>query len=208
MIGMLAEISAVHGDVDAGRALLDTLEAAADNPYRITVWATMVSRVAVLVGDTEWALRATDAGIAVDPGFSFVFLGTYQRLARCWALAVSGADHGATIPEAQRIIAANLLDPPRSCVATWYGLLGEMQLAAGSFASAAAALNRADFYLKTYGQRYPEGLIGLLHARLMLATGEPISAARSAAEAARALSIDRGARLFATRADEFLASLR
>lgn len=208
MIGMLAEISAVHGDVDAARALLDTLEAAADNPYRITVWATMVSRVAVVVGDTEWALRAADAGIAVDPGFSFVFLGTYQRLARCWSLAVSGSDQTATIAEAQRLIAANLLDPPRSCVATWYGLLGEMQLAAGSTDAAAAALNRADFYLNTYGQRYPEGLIGLLRARLLLATGEPIAAVRSAAEAARALSVERGARLFATRADDFLASLR
>lgn len=208
MIGMLAEISAVHGDVDASRALLDTLEAATDNPYRVSVWATLVSRVAVVVGDTEWALRAAEAGIAADPGFSFVFLGTYQRLARCWALALSGKDQSTAIAEAQRLIAANLLDPPRSCVATWYGLLGEMQLAAGSTDAAAAALNRADFYLNTYGQRYPEGLIGLLRARLLLATGQPISAVRSAAEAARALSIDRGARLFATRADEFLASLR
>lgn len=208
MIGMLAEISAVHGDVDAARTLLDILEAAADNPYRISVWATMVSRAAVVIGDTGWALRAAEAGIAVDPGFSFVFLGTYQRLARCWALAVSGRDQSTTIAEAQRLIAANLLDPPRSCVATWYGLLGEMQLAAGSTDAAAAALNRADFYLDTYGQRYPEGLVGLLRARLMLATGEPIAAVRSTAEAARALSIERGARLFATRADDFLASLR
>lgn len=208
MIGMLAEISAVHGDVDAARALLDTLEAAADNSYRITVWATMVSRVAVLVGDTEWALRAADAGITVDPGFSFVFLGTYQRLARCWAMAVSGSEQSATIREAQRLIAANLLDPPRSCVATWYGLLGEMHLAAGSTDGAAAALNRADFYLNAYGQRYPEGLIGLLRARLLHSTGAPIAVVRSAAEAARALSIERGARLFAHRVDEFLASLR
>ena len=52
MTGMLAEITALHGDVDAARSLLDTLEAAAgDNPYRITVWATMVARIAALVGD-------------------------------------------------------------------------------------------------------------------------------------------------------------
>lgn len=207
MIGMLAEISAVHGDVDAARALLDTLEDAADNPYRITVWATMVCRVASLVGDPEWARRAAEAGIAADPGFSFVFLGTYQRLARCWALAVTGEDQGASIPEAKRIIAANLLDPPRSCVATWYGLLGEMHLAAGSADAAEAALNRADFYLNAYGQRYPEGLVGLLRARLLHARGEPAAVVRSAAEAARALSVERGARLFAARADGFLAAL-
>ena len=55
MTGMLAEITALHGDVDAARALLDTLEAAAgDNPYRITVWATMAARIAAFVGDPAW----------------------------------------------------------------------------------------------------------------------------------------------------------
>ncbi|WP_083155964.1 ATP-binding protein [Mycolicibacterium moriokaense] len=207
MIGVLAEIGAVHGDVEAAHELFDILEAAADNPYRTTVWATLVSRTAVLVGDPEWALRGAERGIAVDPGFSFVFLGTYQRLARCWARVLKGQDQRANITEAQRLIAANLLDPPRTCVATWYGLLAEMHLAAGSVDDAATALSRAEFYLNAYGQRYPEGLIMLLRARLLHARGEPTAAVRSAAEAARALSIERGARLFGARADEFLADL-
>ncbi|HET6736369.1 ATP-binding protein [Mycobacterium sp.] len=208
MTGMLAEITALHGDVDAARALLDTLEAVAgDDPYRITVWATMVARIASLVGEADLALRGAERGIAVDPGFSFVFLGTYQRLAQCWALAVTGHEPGAAIAKAQRIIARNLLDPPRSCVATWYALLGEMHLAAGSPNEAAVALDRANFYLNAYGQRYPEGLLLLLRARLLQARGEPTAVVRAAAETARSLSIDHGAHLFARRAEEFLAAL-
>ncbi|SBS76514.1 Transcriptional regulator, putative ATPase, winged helix family (fragment) [uncultured Mycobacterium sp.] len=207
MTGMLAEVTALRGDVDAARALLDSLEiVAADNPYRITVWATMVARIASIVGDPQWALRGAERGIAVDPGFSFVFLGTYQRLARYWALAIEG-DHGA-IPQAQRLIARNLLDPPRSCVATWYGLLGEMHLTAGSLDDAAAALDRADFYLDAYGQRYPEGLLLLLRAQLLRARGEPATVVRSAAERARQLSAEHGAHLFARRAEEVLAEIR
>ena len=207
MTGMLAEVTALRGDVDAARALLDGLEiVAADNPYRITVWATMAARIASIVGDPQWALRAAERGIAVDPGFSFVFLGTYQRLARCWALAIDG-DRGA-IPEAQRLIARNLLDPPRSCVATWYGLLGEMHLAAGSLDDAAAALDRAEFYINAYGQRYPEGLILLLRAQLLLARDEPATAVRSAAEHALRVSAEHGAQLFARRAEELLAAIR
>jgi DNA-binding SARP family transcriptional activator len=209
MTGMLAEITALHGDVEAARVLLDKLEAVAgDNPYRITVWATMVARTASVIGDSQWALRGAERGIAVDEGFSFVFLGTYQRLARCWALALAGENPAAAIAEAQRVIAANLLDPPRSCVATWYALLGEMHLATGATDEAAAALDRADFYLNAYGQRYPEGLILLLRARLLHARGAPVSAVRAAAEKVRALSADRGAHLFAHRADELLAGLR
>ncbi|MET0451349.1 MAG: BTAD domain-containing putative transcriptional regulator [Mycobacterium sp.] len=207
MTGLLAETSALHGDVDSGRRLLDTLEdAAGDNPYRITVWATIAARIASIVGDPAWALRVAERGIAVDPGFSFVFLGTYQRLARCWGLALTNGD-AAAISEAQRLIAANLLDPPRSCVATWYALLGEMHLAVGSIDDAAIALDRADFYLDTYGQRYPEGLLLLLRARLLQAQGQPVAVVRAAAEKARALSADREARLFVRRADQLLAEL-
>jgi ATP/maltotriose-dependent transcriptional regulator MalT len=208
MIGLLAETTALHGDVDAARALLDTLEdAAGDDPYRITVWANIAARIASVVSDPALALRAAERGIDADPGFSFVFLGTYQRLARCWALAVTGNDPAEAAAEAERIIAANLLDPPRSCVATWYALLGEMLMAAGSIDEAAVALDRADFYLDTYGQRYPEGLLLLLRARLLQACGEPTAVVRAAAERARALSTEREAHLFVHRAEEFLMTI-
>ena len=211
MTGTLAEVTALHGEVDAARELFDILEtAAAENPYQTTVWATMTARTASIIGDTAWALRAAQLGIAVDPGFSFVFLGTYQRLARCWGIALSSDDPDASateIEEAQRLIAANLLDPPRSCVATWYALLGEMHLTTGSLDAAAEALDRARFYVDAFGQRYPEGLIMLLQARVSHARGEPVGTVRAAAEAARALSVTHEAGLFAQRAERFLAEL-
>ena len=208
MTGMLAETTALHGDVEQALVLLDALEAVTgDDPYAITVWATFVARIASIVGDPARALRAAERGIAEDPGFSFIFLGTYQRLARCWALAVTGRDPGGAAREAERILATNLLDPPRSCVATWYGLLGEMWLAAGAPDEAVAALDRADACLDAYGQRYPEGLILLLRARVLQARGEPVAVVRTAGEKARALSAEREAHLFARRAEKFLAEL-
>ncbi|WP_329264909.1 AAA family ATPase [Streptomyces sp. NBC_01478] len=208
MTGLLAEITAMHGDVEAARDLLEVLEdAAGDDPYMITVWATMAVRTASVVGDPVQALHGAERGIAVDPGFSFVFLGTYQRLARCWALAMTGNDPAGAAAEAQRIITANLLDPPRSCVATWYGLLGEMWLAGGALNEAAAALDQADLFLNSCGQRYMEGLLLLLRARLLQAFGEPVAVVRAAAEKARELSTEREAHLFAHRAERFLEEL-
>ncbi|MEX5635629.1 ATP-binding protein [Parafrankia sp. FMc2] len=205
---MLALMTALHGDVDGGRAQLDILEAAAgDDSYEVTVWAAFAVTAAALADDPAGALRAAQRGIAADPEHTFVFLGSYPRLARCWARAVTGEDPAGSAAAAQGIIAATLLDPPRSGLATWYGLLAEMWLAAGMPAEAAAALDRADSSLDTYGQRYPEGLILLLRARLMAARREPAAAVRAAAERARALSLEREAHLFAHRAEKLLAGL-
>jgi hypothetical protein len=83
-----------------------------------------------------------------------------------------------------------------------------MHLATGSLDDAAAALDRADFYLDAYGQRYPEGLLLLLRARLLQARGEPATVVRSAAEHARRVSAEHGAHLFARRAEELLAEIQ
>jgi ATP/maltotriose-dependent transcriptional regulator MalT len=92
-------------------------------------------------------------------------------------------------------------------VATWYALLGEMYLTAGSLDDAAAALDRAEFYLDTFGQRYPEGLLLLLRARLLHARGQPMVEVRAAATVARTLSDESEARLFVQRVDRFLAEI-
>jgi hypothetical protein len=208
MTGMLAETVALHGEVEEARALLDALRAAAgDDAYAVAMWATFAARIATFVGDPAAALRAADIGIAMDPQFSFVFLGTYQRLARCWAVGLTGGDPARAGAEAEEIIAANLLDPPRSCVATWFGVLGDIWMASGRLDDAAAALDRADSLVEAYGQRYAEGLLLLLRARLDRARGEPVSVVRSAADKARRLSQERGAHLFARRAEAFLEEL-
>ncbi|MEU2201726.1 AAA family ATPase [Isoptericola sp. NPDC019482] len=205
---MLALMTALHGDVEAAREQLDALELSAhDDPYAITVWAAFTVTVAALAGEPAWALRAADRGIAVDPEFSFLFLGGYQRLARCWVQALTGRDPAAAARRAEDLIATALLDPPRSGLATWYGLLAEMWLAAGSPPEAAAALVRADEALETYGQRYPEGFLLLLHARLAHASGEPEHVVRAAAERARTLSTEREAHLFARSAERLLREL-
>ncbi|MEV0718445.1 AAA family ATPase [Asanoa sp. NPDC050611] len=205
---MLALMTALHGDVTAARALLDTIESAiGDEPYVITVWAAFTVTVAALAGDPAWALRVAHRGIAVDPDFSFGYFGGYQRLAQCWGRAVTGQDPTGAAVEAERIIAATLAEPPRSGLATWYGLLGEMWLAADKLDEAAAAIDRADSLLDTHGERYAEGLLLLLRARVMKARGEPIPRVRAATERARALSIEREAHLFAQRADDLLAAL-
>jgi tetratricopeptide (TPR) repeat protein len=207
-IGTKAEITALHGDVDTARAQLGALEISPeDDPYVITVWASFATRIAAQAGEPAWALNAAERGIAVDPDFSFRFLGTYQRLALWWARAVTGRDPAGAVAEAESLIASQLLDPPRSCIATWYALLGEMLLAAGSPEKALVALDRADQALADYGQRYPEGLVLLIRARALAAAGEPVEVVRAAAVHARTLSAERGAHLFARRCDDFLATV-
>jgi len=204
---VVALVVALHGDVNAAWALLDNMEATAgDDPYVIAAWAAIGVTIAALAGDPARALYVAERGIAADPDLAFAFLGLYQRLARCWARAVSGKDPVGAAAEAQGIVAA-LVDPPRSGLASWCGLVGEMWLAAGKLEEAAAALDRADSYLANHGERYAEGLLILLRARLMRARGEPVTAARAVAERAWALSTEREAHLFVRRAEELLAGL-
>jgi hypothetical protein len=208
MLGVLVETTMLSGDVETAQTLAATMEqAAGDNPYTVTIWACFAARTAVLACDPAEVMRVAEHGLPADPGFSFVYLGTYLRLARCWASAMTGASRQDAIAEAERIMAAHLEDPAKSCVATWHALLAEMRLSGGDTAGAAAALDRADFCLDAYGQRYPEGLILLTRARLQHACGEPIATVRAAAEKARAFSAERGAHLFAARAEKFLSEI-
>lgn len=204
---ILAEISAYHGKSSEARKLLDALVAAAgDDAYATTVATSIAARAACVVGDPEWALRAADRGIAADPHFSFGFLGTYLRLARWWALAMSGHDPGAAADEAERLVVANLTNPVRSCVSTWYALLAQMRLAAGSPGAAAVALDQADNFRDRYGQRSADGLLLLVRAELAKEIAGPDAAVRLA-ERARAVARRQEAYLFVQRADHFLAGL-
>lgn len=56
-----------------------------------------------------------------------------------------------------------------------------------------------------YGQRYAEGLLLLLKARLLQARGAPLTAVRAAAERAYTQSTACEAHLFARRAEQLLS---
>jgi DNA-binding SARP family transcriptional activator len=203
----LAEVMALHGDLNAARSLLDTVEGeAAGHPYAITTWSTWASKIAAMAGDPAWALRAAQRGVDVDPEFTFAFLGTYIRLNLCWARAMSGADRAGPVAEARDLVASLPLDPPRAGITTCYELLGEMFLAAGMLADAAAALDQAEMLRESRGERQTEGLSLLLRGRLLEAQGEHAAAVK-VAERARCLSAARGAHLFAGRAEKLLQEL-
>ena len=206
--GMFAEIAGYHGETTLARDLLDQLvRAAGDHPYAVTAAASFEARTAAVVGDPAWALRAAQRGVAVDPQFSFVSLGTYLRLAQCWALALTGQEPAAAADEAERLIRSYLVSPTRTCVSTWYALLGEMRIAAGDLDRAASALDSAEDHLERHGQRSAEALIILVRAQLALAASDDDRAA-ALADKARSVATEQGAYLFVQRADKLLDSLR
>jgi DNA-binding SARP family transcriptional activator len=206
--GVQGVVTTMHGDVSAARGLFDRMEVdAGDNRYQISAWAHFSAMAAAMAGDPAWSRRASDRWIAADPEYFFKNVYPYLRVTWCWTRALSGDDPAAAAAEAEAAINAELLDPPRFGIAFHYGLVADMLLAAGLSAQAAVVLDRADRMLDVYGQRYTEGLLLLLRARVLQARGEPVAVVRAAAKKARVLSAERGAHLFARRAEKFLSTL-
>jgi hypothetical protein len=206
--GLQAVVTAMHGDIPAARGLFDRMEAeAGDNRYLIALWAHLSSMAVAMAGDLVWRRQATDRWIAADPHCSFKNVSSYLRVAWRWTQALSGDDPAAAAAEAEAIVDTELLDPPRVGIAFYYGLVADILLAAGLPDQACAVLDRADRMLDAHGQRFAEGLLLLLRARALRARGEPVVVVRAAAERARVLSAERGAHLFARRAEEFLSTL-
>ncbi|WP_243060321.1 BTAD domain-containing putative transcriptional regulator [Nocardioides sp. SR21] len=205
---MLALNTALHGDLDAAHALFDAVEAdAGDDPYRMSIWGSFSVTAAVAAGDPRWALRVAEATIATDPDFAFSFSGAYTRLARHWARAMTGGNAAAEADQVETIIAATLVDPPRSNLATWYALLAEMHLVAGDAPAAMAALDRAEAAIAVHGERYAEGLVLLMRARTLRDSAASPAEVRAAARHAVTISRSREAHLFATRATDLLGEL-
>jgi DNA-binding SARP family transcriptional activator len=203
----LAEVMALHGDLDGARALLDTVEhTAADHPYAIATWATWASKIAAMAGDVPWARRAGQRGVDADPEGTFAFLGVYTRLNLCWARAMSGDDRADAVAEARDLVTGLPLNPPRAGITSCYELLAEMFLVAGMLTETAATLDRVEMLRESRGERQTEGLTLLLRARLLQARGEHAAAVEMAGRARR-LSAERGARLFARRAHQLLGEL-
>jgi hypothetical protein len=206
LVRALAEVQ--HDDLSAARARLEQLHAeVSDDPHAISAWAHFSAMAAAMVGDLGWAAGALRGWTVADPGHVFLSVDSYLRIADCWARAMAGQDPAGAAAEAEEVLITTLIDPPRSNVAFHYGLVVEMFLAGGGVSPARAALERAEWFLDAHGQRYAEGLLLLLRARVLHAAGEPDAVVRAAAGKARSLSVERGALLFARRTDEFLAGL-
>ncbi|XVU21238.1 ATP-binding protein [Actinoplanes sp. CA-054009] len=205
--GWLAVITALHGDVEAGRSAIDQAYQGDEDLFAMSVWAYYHTMAASMAGDARWAMWAAERWIAAGADRSGVAQEHYIRLDRLWACAVTGDDPAGRAAEAERLLAATLLDPPRWGIAYHYTLIAEMWLAADRPGEAATALDRADEAIAAHGQRYAEGLLLLMRACLRQARGEPVAVVRAAAEAARARSEERGALLFAHRAERFMAGL-
>lgn len=204
--GWRAVITALHGDVGEALAFVDTWDAPND-PYAASVWVYYTTMIASMAGDAGLAKHAGERWFAAGLTRLRSQLEHYIRQYWCWAHALTGDDPADFAAEAEQLLAVNLLDPPQWGIAYHYGLIGEMWLAAGMPDRAAAALDRADQAVWQHGQRYSEGHLLLVKARLAQARGEPLPAVRAAAGRALAHSTASGAYLFARRAERFLAEL-
>lgn len=204
--GWRAVMTALHGDVDTAQAFVDTWDAPND-PYAVSVWVYYTTMIASMAGDPDLARRAGERWFAAGLTRLRSQLEHYIRQYWCWARALSGDDPAGAAAEAEMLLANDLLDPPQWGIAYQYGLIAEMWLAAGLPEKAAVALDRADQAVWSHGQRYAEGLLLLVRARLTQARGEPLPAVRAAAEHAVSVSTATESYLFAQRARGFLAEL-
>ncbi|GAB2826085.1 hypothetical protein GCM10022221_25080 [Actinocorallia aurea] len=204
--GWQAVVTALHGDVETAGVMIDRWNGPADG-YAVATWAYYMTMIASMAGDAAWVLRVVDRWTAVGTGRLALQQEHYVRLDWYWARALTGDDPAGNCAEAERLLASALTDPPRFGLAYHLGLIAEMWLAAGRSDRAADALDRADRALEAHGQRYAEGLLRLLRARLLHARGAPAHAVRAAAEAACDWSAAHETHLFARRAQEFLTTL-
>nr|WP_035925042.1 MULTISPECIES: BTAD domain-containing putative transcriptional regulator [Pseudofrankia] len=204
--GWLAVVTALHGDVETAGTLINKWNGPED-PYAVATWAYYITIIASMAGDAGWVTRTIERWMAVGTGRAAAQQEHYVRLNWYWARALTGDDPARTAAEAERLLTGTLVDPPRWGVAYHHALIAEMWLAAGRPDEAGVALDRADRALESYGQRYAEGLVLLLHARLLHARGGPVGVVRAAAEKARKRSDERECYLFARRAERFLAEL-
>ncbi len=203
-----AVVATISDDLGTAHALLDEMRTTAgDDPYSIAVWAHFSTMAAAMAGDTGWALTAAEPWAVTDPQHLHFNVDPYLRITTCWARALTGDDPAGAAAEADRILTSTLIDPPRFGLAFHEGLIADMLLSARMPGEAAKVLDRADRYLDDHSQRYAEGLLLLLRARQLRAHGESVPVVREIGERAVALSRERGARLFARRAEEFLAEI-
>ncbi|MGW1621179.1 BTAD domain-containing putative transcriptional regulator [Streptomyces sp. NPDC002172] len=201
---MRAVMTALRGDVDAALAFVNPWDSPGD-PYAASVRVYYTTMIASMAGDAETARRAGERWAAAGLARLRTQRDHYIRQGWCWGRALTGEDPAGAAAEAEELLVANLLHPPQWGITYHYALIAEMWLAAGFPDRADAALDRADRTMRDYGQRYAEGLLLLLKARLLQARGAPPTAVRAAAERAYTHSTACEAHLFARRAERLLS---
>ncbi|QXE33550.1 AAA family ATPase [Streptomyces sp. GMY02] len=201
---MRAVMTALRGDVDAALAFVNTWDSPGDS-YAVSVRVYYTTMIASMAGDAETARRAGERWAAAGLARLRTQRDHYIRQGWCWARALTGEDPAGAAAEAEELLVANLLHPPQWGITYHYALIAEMWLAAGLPDRADTALDRADQTMRDYGQRYAEGLLLLVKARLLQARGAPPTAVRAVAERAYTQSTACEAHLFARRAERFLS---
>ncbi|MFK3979681.1 ATP-binding protein [Micromonospora sp. NPDC050397] len=204
--GWRAVVTALHGDAETAGTMIDEWNGPTD-PLGVATWAYYITIIASMAGDAGWVMRTIERWMDMGTGRTAVAQEHYVRLNWYWAQALVGDDPAGSATEAEQLLATTLVDPPRWGVAYHHGLIAEMWLAAGRPDRAGIALDQADQALEAHNQRYAEGLLRLLRARLLHTLGEPLDVVRTVAENARAWSVDHETYLFARRAELFLKEL-
>jgi ATP/maltotriose-dependent transcriptional regulator MalT len=161
----------------------------------------------VFADEVDLARRVAQRGLAADPQYDFLFLGTYVRVIGAWARAVSGDEPGGAADDIEALLDSLPQDQPRSGEGAWLTLLADACVRAGQLDRARAALARAEEAMATHGQVYAEPLRLLVLARLQHALGEPAAVVRETLELARADATAREAFLLVGRADRLEAEL-
>jgi DNA-binding SARP family transcriptional activator len=204
----LGFMTAFVGDVEGGRERFRLMDGAiGSGPYPVVVWSAFAGVSAAYAGDPQWAREVAARGIAADPQFEFVFLGTYIRIVEGWARARLGDDPERAVEEIQTILDGMPRDQPLSGEGSWWSLFADACLAAGQPERALAALDHAARAMSGHGQVSPEPLRLLVLARYQHAVGAPDAVVRATLDEVRADAAAREAFLFTDRADRLEAEL-
>jgi hypothetical protein len=201
-------MSVFHGEVESGWERFEQMAAAVGSePYPVIVWASFAGIAAVFADEVDLARRVAQRGLAADPQYDFLFLGTYVRVIGAWARAVSGDEPGGAADDIEALLDSLPQDQPRSGEGAWLTLLADACVRAGELDRAHGALARAEEAMATHGQVYAEPLRLLVLARLQHALREPAGVVRETLELARADATAREAFLLVGRADRLEAEL-
>jgi DNA-binding SARP family transcriptional activator len=193
-------------DAGAGEEAFERLAALAPDRYAVSLVEMFSAAGALATGQPAWAERAARRGIEADPEATFSFWGRGLHAYLAAALIDQGElDEGlARIgPAIDRFIEVG----GRTGVALYRAVRAAGLAAAGRLDEAEAALVAARRELETFQERFAEPLVLEADARLQLARGDDVEAARSLLAQAAGLAAGQGSLAIARRVEATAESL-